>query len=398
MTKEKICFLFGAGTEISYNISKSEEFAKSVLRLHDESKVLDEVIRDYYTDRLNFCKDQWYPDFRNEKFPIDKLLKNSIKKQWMFENREIENKKIYEEAVEEEAWRFQSEEEKHKQVSNYPSYMGILDENFHTIVSPKALGPCKFWRVIITYTTAYLLICMDILGIKPDEKEKMSALLSKPEETYRRIESTIDESMLNKNSYYKILGDYGQKLSYNIITTNYTPICEKVLLSIQKKTKQCTFNQVHIAYIHGKLNWFECPYTLQVYDSQDDADQEAFNNYLFFPYLFIQSGIKPVVERKQLNEYRKALKFFDEADERVILGYNLNVDDNHLNSLLHSFVLRDVKKVTYFNYENTGFIEKNLKEKLRICEGESVNVEIININGQNGSEVFEDFVKRKAEG
>jgi hypothetical protein len=177
-----------------------------------------------------------------------------------------------------------------------------------------------------------------------------------------------------------------------------TPVCEKTLVHAQKQLKQDSFNQNKIAYVHGRLNWFECPYTLQVYDSQDEADQNAFNNYLLFPYIFIQSGIKPVVERKQLNEYRKALKYFDDADELVILGYNLNVDDNHQNSLLHSFVLRDGKKVTYFNYENTGFIKKNLKEKLRICEGENVKVEIININGQNGIELFEELVKRKAEG
>jgi len=170
------------------------------------------------------------------------------------------------------------------------------------------------------------------------------------------------------------------------------------LVHAQKKLKQDNFNHNHIVYVHGRLNWFECPYTLQVYDSQDEADQNAFNNYLLFPYIFIQSGIKPVVERKQLNEYRKALKFFDEADELVILGYNLNVDGNHLNSLFHSFVLRDGKKVTYFNYNNEDFIEQYLKQRLRVYESEKVNVEIININGQNGLEVFEDFVKRKAEG
>lgn len=139
-----------------------------------------------------------------------------------------------------------------------------------------------------------------------------------------------------------------------------------------------------IAYFHGKLNLFESPYEMKVYDITNDDDASELSNIYYFPYIFIQSAIKPIVEKKQIIEYSKAINFLEESKCLIIIGYKINCDDNHINSIIRDFLLKH--KVIYFDYDNSS--EDNILKKLRVekCD----NFEYISINNKNCIETFKN--------
>lgn len=55
-----------------------------------------------------------------------------------------------------------------------------------------------------------------------------------------------------------------------------------------------------------------------------------------FPYILIQSGIKPIVNGYQIHEFEKAVRMIDESEELFILGYGVNSDDEHITNLLRT--------------------------------------------------------------
>lgn len=113
---------------------------------------------------------------------------------------------------------------------------------------------------------------------------------------------------------------------------------------------------------------------------------------LIFPFLFIQSGIKPIIEYNQLKEYSKMLKLLEDAQTLIIVGYRLNLDDNHLNSLIRNFIT-DKKKNNHVIFFDFGGEKKNtLIKDLRLIEHPQ-NLEIIEINCCNCMSEFERVVE-----
>lgn len=400
MRNKEVCLILGAGAGAVFNISTGDSFARHVLRIKGENDLVETVIRNHYKSKLesySCAKELWYPKYQTSHIGIDSLLKCAIMKSLQKKNKEFDTKIMHENYVKLHAKKVRSAKKKKDLIYSNPNYMGILDESFHTLISPKTLGPHKFWRVLATYTAAYLTICMDVLKKEePPKKDDYNRLLQDPCVTYKEIENKISLDFCEVDSYYKVLRDYSHKLNAAVITTNYTPICEIVLngKTVKPTNQVDSDNTVKIAYIHGRLNWFECPYTLQVYDTECEDDREAFEKYLLFPYIFIQSGVKPIVERKQLEEYCKALQLLDDASEVAIIGYSLNVDDNHLNSLLHSYAMRNgsCRRITYFAFEDFNMDKQAICEKLRIPQEKTANLNIIHINKDKSTKEFDSYL------
>ena len=126
-----------------------------------------------------------------------------------------------------------------------------------------------------------------------------------------------------------------------------------------------------------------------------DADKDSIDNKLVFPYIFLQSGIKPIVDIKGLNEYRKLLNFLDDSDCVMIVGFRLNYDDNHINSILRSAILSG-KKMIYFDYESKicEQAQSNIMKKLRLDDACRTLIEIIPINKHNCYCKFDEILSR----
>lgn len=135
----------------------------------------------------------------------------------------------------------------------------------------------------------------------------------------------------------------------NIITTNYTSICEKVVDLKEEK----------IAYVHGRLNLFENIKTKEI--KQIDKFKEGD---IIMPYIMIPSGIKPIISPLQIEEWHKAISFIDNSKYLIILGYGINSDDEHITSIIRSFINK--KTVLFFLYNSDDDREKyiNLKDDI----------------------------------
>lgn len=373
---KKTCVLFGAGADNSFGISGGKNFALKVLGF--DANDMNDAIKEYYRTLLShFEHSNWYPPFEHTSWKEKDVVEASVKKKLLSMEDTIHFKKEYDEEVQTVVNNLMCNEnaqERYNIIERYTSYMGLIDEKFHTIISPKALGPNKFWNVISCYTRAYLLIVGEMIEkaeghlLKSDDYLNM---LINPKDTFDKI-VTFCISQKSSKSYYSIIFDVASE-NVGIITTNYTPLCQIISGLADDK----------IAYIHGKINWFESPYNLRVYD----VSREQLPNELCFPYLFIQSGIKPIVDEVQINEYAKMLQFLRDSEQLIIVGYRLNSDDNHINGIIKAYI--EKKQVVYLNYDQE-MTEKDVMGRLRLSSRK--NLKYIEINSSNSYDYFKKYL------
>ena len=345
-----ICVLFGAGAEYCFNISGGVNFASKVLGIGTTE--MDEAIEEYFRNNVSsFAHHDWYPKYGKYSWKYEHLVEAAVRKRLMDNN--YQTKKEYDDDVKEKVsdlLKPENEVKRNKILEENSSYMGLIDEQFHTIISPRVLGPQKFWNVIECYTRAYLLIIGEMIakeGISELTKEDYLKILQNPKESFDKALNFCNKQK-SKKSYYSILANE-ENPNIKVITTNYTPLCREISGLCDEK----------IAAIHGKLNWFESPYNLQIYD----ICREQLPNELCFPYMFIQSGIKPIVDAIQINEYAKMLQFLRESERLMIVGYRLNSDDNHINGIIREY--SNHKEVIYLDYDETT-TEEGVLRRLRM--------------------------------
>lgn len=413
---KNIVFLFGAGAEVEYGISGGADFASTVLGINNEISI--DIIKNYYNSVINHNNNnKWYPKFKktNQRVDIKKIISASLRKalhdEEILENinkdnfesiikyftkivaeRIKTNNNICIELKQKDLDYIEKESEKLKSIEilleldndnarhvieKYPSYVGILDEKFYSIISPKIYGADSFWFVVSCYTRAYLKIISDIFK-KTNSQIDYNEMLNNKKGTIDKVNTEISKiTKMNKKTYYTLINDYKERINAKIITTNYTSLVEQAT-GIDE-----------IAYIHGKISRFEDPYYLKVYESKEINN----NNKVLFPYMFLQSAIKPVIELKEIDEYSKMLNYLNNSDIMIIIGFSLNADDNHITSFVRSFL--ETKEVYYFDYgDDLSYYEENdlkdhknarenyIKRKLRIKNNN--NYHHIFINKKNG--------------
>lgn len=205
------------------------------------------------------------------------------------------------------------------------------------------------------------------------------------EDVVELISNEMYELPTTKN-YYQVLRNNLEKSDYECVTTNYTPYVERILGKG--------------AYLHGKLSWFEDSENLAVYDATRRKEVALIRRNFVFPFIFVQSGIKPVVSKRQIEELHKAITYLNKSDTLVVVGYDFNSDDNHINSMIADW-LREKKErqLVFFKYigvsdEDETKTEKKLKMDLvSRCQwlfGVQAQVSVIKLHDVND---FENYIK-----
>lgn len=367
----KIGFLFGAGAEASY-IKTGDKFANAILNVRNNNYNVNNALKKHFTSgiaKLSKTK-YWYPSCNEANYKIDTLAKNSLRKKWLSEGRDFNSIKNLNGALSEEmAKTYSDENSKIDLILKYPNFMGILDERFHTLISPRALGPNKFWSVLMTYSRAYVNICSEILGVSLEEEKNVIKLISNPQETYNNILMKIREFQDDDSvGYYKIIANSVHSERIFVATTNYTPICENFL----------NLNSDRISYLNGSIKWFESAYSKQVIDINKDSIND---DDILFPFLFVQSGVKPLINEIQIEQFHKFTQWLKQIDTLIILGYRLNLDDSHINVFIKSFLNLKTKSILFFNFDsedrNTIIgrlgLDSKTVERFRIIEIDKLN-------------------------
>lgn len=181
------------------------------------------------------------------------------------------------------------------------------------------------------------------------------------------VKKSDESSKNNDKKYYDILKNFldsseENNCRYFVTTTNYTDYVSEI------------FGTTNTAYLHGKLKWFEDLKTLQVFDCEDDNEYDKLleiaetqiksKQTRLIPFIMIPSGVKPLICKKQINEFKKFSDDLDKSDYLVIVGYNLNSEDNHINSIISSWLRENEKhKVIYLNYIGDKSVDSDAKPK-----------------------------------
>ena len=265
----------------------------------------------------------------------------------------------------------------------------LLDQKFHTIIDRNKYGKNSFYMVFNYYWHCYFYIIKDVIKyfyFQQDHNEKVIELLKDfvdfhEEDVQLKYDNILTDIHRFTKSLYTLTIDhqncyyhYIQKAFHNhisgIITTNYFHFAEGYFKNV--------------AYVNGQLKNFEFPEELEVHDAS--VRRDVFKDRLFFPFIFGQSYVKPIIHPKQIDELKKMKNILDQSSILVILGYNINSDDNHINAYLHDFAQH--KKIIFVS---DGGNIKSFMEKLHL-KNEN-NIELLLVKYENNDVVIGDIFK-----
>lgn len=244
-----------------------------------------------------------------------------------------------------------------KQFLDNVSPYSYIDSYFNYLRKPKSYIK-EASKVVKLYFSAYLSI-VSKLGIdikfleKLDTNKKLNRVMIK-EKISSSIKliinnvKTIEEDNKNNNIentiYYLLIKEICNTYNVNIITTNYLPFVDEIL----------DINKNNIVHIHGQIDLFENLYTKEIKSITEFDEQD-----IIFPYLMVQSGVKPIISPYQIKEWYKAVDFIENSDYVIVLGYGMNSDDEHITTILRTYA--KFKKYIFFLH-STEQDDKQKKE------------------------------------
>jgi hypothetical protein len=216
-------------------------------------------------------------------------------------------------------------------------FFDSIDEKFNALRCIPLNSNGK--RVLNAYATIFITMMKSRYNI--GEKFKWS---------YPNIFKFLCENGFNyekcDDTYYSALSEL-QNDKYSIVTTNYTNIAERV-------------TQSDVIYLHGNLTWFEDYKNLTVYDCLIDSERdEALKNLdTIMPFIFIPSGVKPIVCKKEILEFCKFIEQLSKSKILCVVGYKFNSEDNHINSIIADWLRAENHILLYFNFKKSLDLKK----------------------------------------
>ncbi|CAI3245401.1 hypothetical protein [Clostridium neonatale] len=189
--------------------------------------------------------------------------------------------------------------------------------------------------------------------------------------TVRRYISNIAVESKSKidggNGYYHDILQLKKNCNISSIgTTNYNTFIEEVI-----GTK--------VAYLNGCVDDYYDPYLNKIISLADNANKK----HIIVPFLFTQSGIKPLTSVKMSERYVELFNRFKEADIIVVCGFGFNADDGHINGMFRELIQDYNKQITIIHLaENGTYKEKNVKnyyrDQLRLDSIDNINIIPVN--------------------
>ena len=405
-SSKKITFLFGAGAEQGYKLPSGPQYTLDTIL--SKRELMYTALEEFYKDRVSekyvkeYRKEFMFQKNSNSFYEIviralEKCLElEKSRKKIDTDTKEIlsEYKKIKKMGKESEVQKICKEKlkpsiekiydyviidldeekktkecrskniektDKYYSLMNVFSYYGSIEKDFSAIINPEECGSYRFWRLMNYFWSAYFSILLPIVEqgnlIPVGVGNKYKYVLDNLQEITKTIYSDeffekLKSKKKNKADYYQVfLEKYKDS---QVITTNYTPFIK-------------SYWGEQSAYLAGSIELFEIPDKLLVTEAENITDKD-----FCFPYMATQAPVKPIVEGKQLREYAKAIKYLEETDCLVIIGYGINDNDNHINALLREYLVKDKKhELCYFHYQKEGTrdekaVRDNLKSKLKL--------------------------------
>ena len=269
--------------------------------------------------------------------------------------------------------------------SNAIDYQMLVDNYFRYIMSPKT-DWAKFTKMFLFLRAAY------------------DAITSK--------ENTLsDEALNNQESYYQdiiteLKNDNASVEIKALASTNYHDYYGRLVkLRNESKIEDGTLDEASleekfgkVMRLNGGVGEFYNPYKnslvkrepVNTAAEQDNSDNLfLYQNQLVTPFFFTQSGIKPMTAIDISCLYTEMYSKFKEADIIVVIGFNFNSDDNHINTIIRDLVENHNKTLVLITvYVDTEVDLNNKKKevckKLRIDHTEAQDrVKVLNVDSDS---------------
>ena len=272
-----------------------------------------------------------------------------------------------------------------KLCSNAIDYQMLVDNYFRYIMSPKT-DWAKFSKMFLFLRAAY------------------DAITSK--------ENTLsDEALNNQESYYmdifnELNNDNARVEIKALASTNYHDYYGRLVKlhndsaikggPLDEASLEARFGKV--MRLNGGVGEFYNPYKnslvkrepVNTAAEQDLSDNLfLYQNQLVTPFFFTQSGIKPMTAIDISCLYTEMYSKFKEADIIVVIGFNFNSDDNHINTIIRDLVENHNKTLVLITvYVDTAEALDDKKEevckKLRIDPTEAQDrVKVLNVDSES---------------
>lgn len=234
-------------------------------------------------------------------------------------------------------------------------YQALIDSHFRYLYNPKAQW-AKFSRIAIFLHTVQRYITDHV---------------------------RVDEMRISEGpGYYHDLINLNQLFNLRAVgTTNYNNFVQRVL-------GQTKMAETPIFHLNGSVNEYYDPYKNEILTEPSSEDRQG---RILVPFMFTQSGVKPLTSVSMSRKYVDLYDHFVQSDAVCVIGYGFNGDDGHINGMFRSLVEQENKRLFIFHYKNDNRTEQQLarvyQQKLRLNSSANIKVFLVD-NDRMANEVM----------
>lgn len=211
--------------------------------------------------------------------------------------------------------------------SNFVDYQSLIDSHYRYLYQP-----AKEWAKFC----------------------KIATFLFSVHRYVKKLCQTISKS--KTDGYYDDIAACKKIEIIAIGTTNYTNLVKRI-------------HADNIYFLNGSLDLYYDPYRNEI----GNEDNKKFQ----VPFLFTQSGIKPMTSIRMSEQYIEFYNKCRNSDRLIILGYGFNSDDGHINTLIRSLVDSKPGKrieVVAFKENNISSRKSQIEKNIRCDNRNSIHV------------------------
>lgn len=219
----------------------------------------------------------------------------------------------------------------------------ILEDVFSASLDYQSLIDSN-WRYLYSPRTDWAKFC------------KISVFLNTTRRYIKNIADKYDEDIVSASGFYHDVNILKESMSVCAIgTTNYNNFISRIC-------------DQDIYYLNGSVDDFYDPYLNSIISSNDQHGDTHFT----VPFLFTQSGIKPLTSIRMSERYVDLYNHLKSSDIVATVGYGFNVDDGHINGMFRSYIEEEQKDLTIFHYtesfrsQSELQLKEHYQEKLRL--------------------------------
>lgn len=239
-------------------------------------------------------------------------------------------------------------------------YQALIDSHFRYLYNPKAQW-AKFSRIAIFLHTVQRYITNHV---------------------------RIDETRISKGpGYYHDLINLREQFELRAVgTTNYNNFVQQVLAGTE-------IAETPVFHLNGSVNEYYDPYKNEILTEPSDEEQHG---RILVPFMFTQSGVKPLTSVSMSRKYVDLYDYFIQSDAVCVIGYGFNGDDGHINGMFRSLIEKEGKSLFIFHYKNDNRTEQQLsryyQQKLRLNSSSNIKVLLVDHNRTCNGEIWYDSI------